>query len=698
MDKEGKIWRRQAGMAALQQILMLVVIGGLALPPLMSLMMTGTKAGQMEERKTKEFYAADAGVTAALWRIKTNYKLDWLNSLSGRWDETVYGHNPAYETYTLPLAPNGNSVVYTIAPKWVLEGLETQNLTQQRTPAENIHVYGNYVSQAGNGKYRILMDYDGNAGALAISRIGCWLPAGLEYVNDSSYLENTYTPARPVSDPQVTDFRGGHTVIWNFSPAVDYNSFYPEGRYKEITFEFTPNEERQGGFCWLRSNISSNYLAWSALNVFEVKSTATSPAGETTRITSYSIRNVGDTFGGTLEGDYYAFGNTLMRDDNNSDQTSRDRLYEKTKFTVSNIPPNAQVERILLYWTGWKCKPWNGLTAERLAALPAEKQVNTVRLTCSATAGGPEFSQYITTSDSVLPQAMVNDRLGVLSGWAYSCSADVTDRVKAFFKANNVDFRGNGTFTVGHWDVTTGATRPDPPEVKAWYPLYGFKDVAFNYSSETIVGWTRYPLGSPTNGGSSTGSTVGTNTEQLETGHPNHAINEGTGGEHELPYAAWSIIIVYSSPSTLGRQLKPFDTFTYGQSNTSLTKIYSGFVVPDLTTESNAARMTCFVGEGDDAYTGDSIIVNGTTLPSVAIGGTAYPSNNVWNSKSSIEGQPITGIDIDTWSLSKTIIRPGDTSATVQLHTDQDQWNLVYMILAFRSKITSGGVFIYDVE
>jgi hypothetical protein len=100
------------------------------------------------------------------------------------------------------------------------------------------------------------------------------------------------------------------------------------------------------------------------------------------------------------------------------------------------------------------------------------------------------------------------------------------------------------------------------------------------------------------------------------------------------------------------------------------------------------------VGEGDSYYTGDSIAVNGTTLP----GDTDNPSSNVWNSQSRIAGTLLKGIDIDTFNISKTIIRPGDNQASIALDTDTDAWNLVYMILSFRSKLTTGGMLIYNLQ
>lgn len=664
-----KKWNGESG-AVLDMVLIMVMVCALILPVVLNSMNTAFKAGQTEERKTKEFYSADAGINAALWRIRTDGKLDWLN---GKWNESVYGHDPAYESYALSSTDpiNGNSVVYTIAPKWVLEDLETPNGTQKRDPAENIDVVGCYQgtgSSSGQGKYKIIIYYDGNAGGLGINRIGCWLPNGFEYVPGSSNLENVSNPVYSyLSGPaQISDYRGGHTIMWNFTAPVDFNLFDPAGTQKEVTFEFTPNQVSQGEFSWISDNSTANYLAWSNTKIFEVKSTATSPSGQSTTATSYNTRNDGQAFGAAIEGDYLAFGSTLMRDTNASNQTHRDRLYKETTSTVSAIPTNAQVERVFLYWSGWKCKPWT--TSD-----PVERQVD--KVACKITVNGITFSD---TVSSTLTQSKAITSGGSAHGWSYSCFADITQRVKDHFKNQGVTFVGNGNYTVGHWDFTAGDTAPATGG--PWYRLYGYQDVAYNYSTEITEGWTRYPLGSLRNGGK-------TNT----TTSPYY---EDYSSEDEWAYAAWSVIVVYTSPATRGRQLYRFDEFYYCDSSHPLTKVISGFVVPNLVDESDAAKITCFVGEGDAAYTGDSIKVNSNTLSD-----TYNPYNNVWNSQSRIAGSTVKGIDIDTFNLSQAVIgEEGTSSATVQLQTGTDCWNLVYMILSFRSKITSGGVFIYDVH
>ncbi len=51
-------------------VLILLVVGGLILAPLLGLMSTGLIAGQVYEKKTHEYYGADAGVEDACWQLK----------------------------------------------------------------------------------------------------------------------------------------------------------------------------------------------------------------------------------------------------------------------------------------------------------------------------------------------------------------------------------------------------------------------------------------------------------------------------------------------------------------------------------------------------------------------------------------------------------------------------------------------------
>ena len=125
--------------------------------------------------------------------------------------------------------------------------------------------------------------------------------------------------------------------------------------------------------------------------------------------------------------------------------------------------------------------------------------------------------------------------------------------------------------------------------------------------------------------------------------------------------------------------------------------------------------MTAFVGEGDDTstYTGDFVAFNAPSqywsdamadnIPNsyklwdgvtTAIGNTSSSPNNVWNSKS--VGLSAPGVDVDTFNITwaSGMLHEGDTSAHIDMYTEVDGWNLVYVILSFRSSVTGGALYL----
>jgi len=224
--------------------------------------------------------------------------------------------------------------------------------------------------------------------------------------------------------------------------------------------------------------------------------------------------------------------------------------------------------------------------------------------------------------------------------WSYSCFYVATDIVRAELDPDTK----SGTFTLGH--VLEGSG----------YDFYG-------------GGTTGYPLATP-------------------------ALSTAT--QYQWTYAGWSLLIIYSSPETKGHQLYLFDTFHYVGLNTLLDFSISNFLAPDDTTGSH---LTYFVGEGDDHYDHDYIKINAYQLPRP---GDPYepdpginPQNNVFNSYSnSLDDPYLSGVDIDTFDVSGCI-DPDDTSAEVILDNGEEIYNLVYIILSFRSETTSGGSISY---
>jgi len=244
-------------------------------------------------------------------------------------------------------------------------------------------------------------------------------------------------------------------------------------------------------------------------------------------------------------------------------------------------------------------------------------------------------------------------------GFSYSSFKDVTRLVKAYAQkapdpAENVP--GDGTYTVGGVDGTVGVDTP-------------------------------------------AGNTKG-----------------------QLAHAGWSLIIIYTSPDTKGHQLYLFDRFTFADDYTDLDfdrdgnpgGDISGFIVPsriqnpDGSWEEDAAKITCFVGEGDDFIKNEFIALNAPeqywdeTPDYIHIpysnklsDGVDTTKNNPWNGKSTVFTAD--GIDVDTFVIkwSSGLLSQGDTSAHIDIYTDQDNWNLVYIILSFRSATSCGGTLSY---
>ncbi len=216
-------------------------------------------------------------------------------------------------------------------------------------------------------------------------------------------------------------------------------------------------------------------------------------------------------------------------------------------------------------------------------------------------------------------------------------------------------------------------------------------------------------------------------------------VDYDTGSE--ISYAGWSLVLIYKSPETKNHMLFLYKDFmNSNQNGTDGVNVdfdrdgkpggtISGFLVPQQEAgEINAGKVSCFVGEGDDHYAGDFLAINspenywshpkdipghyklwdGTTSTYVSGSNTQSAPDNIWNSKSIVNGEEISGIDVDTLgsdpnngkfiTWSSGILKPGDTAAHIDLFTKTDVWNLVYIIFSFRSVPTTGSALNYHIQ
>jgi hypothetical protein len=276
---------------------------------------------------------------------------------------------------------------------------------------------------------------------------------------------------------------------------------------------------------------------------------------------------------------------------------------------------------------------------------------------------------------------------GLEDTWFYNCLADVTSLVNQWIEDGDLENNAAGTYTLGHV-IEDNEADPD----------YSFE---LHPDGET----TGYPLGTPA----------------CESGY-------GCPARHNSCYAGWSLLLIYSSPQTQGHQLylydiqnPNFDFFQAWHCNPDFDGDgeeggrISGFLVPEpIEDEQIAAKLTLFVGEGDDAsitsdFAHDYCILEGTQLEN-----DESPPNDVWNGAS--PGLTVPGVDIDTFQIAwdDGIIEPGDTSAQLDLPTGDtdppygydggyeynlsDSYTVVYIILSFRSETKTGGTISYLIQ
>ncbi|MFC2068006.1 hypothetical protein ACFLTP_03225 [Chloroflexota bacterium] len=152
---------------------------------------------------------------------------------------------------------------------------------------------------------------------------------------------------------------------------------------------------------------------------------------------------------------------------------------------------------------------------------------------------------------------------------------------------------------------------------------------------------------------------------------------------NEWSYAGWSLVVIYSHPDADTKHFFLHDTFLNAPSaapgDTNVASfVYKGFNTPDHDTGS---WLVYFVGEGDQDQSGEYIKfkapydAGGENLDDAD-----NPENNVFNGSSS----GITDVDIDIFDVS-TLLPTDTTSLAVELGTQSDSWNLIYLLVGVRT-------------
>jgi hypothetical protein len=706
---------------ALLITLLFLVIGSLLITPTLNLMGTGIKSGRVYEQKIDELYAADAGVEDALWNIRYDFVEDLLGA---GYDE--YDYSTAYD-YPYDLDVNGKDVDITIQNVWIPKDIPESPppaaaTARQIIEDEKLIIIGYPSSEESTYEIKIVYYWEsGQDDDLKVETIGIWLSPGFEYVDESCDLD--------YSQETISLYKGGYAVVWDFASQPTLKSF-PVGdngppMVKTFDFEYTGPEGQLPELVssWIdTTGVTGISYSWDdSIRLYKIVSEAGG-----VQIEAYGAKTKFRKLKSTISSDYATAGNTLMESTGPSfgcwpfpDSYYRDRLYAEEDSTILRlgieeipesgivpagyIPEEAIIEDVYLYWTGWRdyhyyegtekevCgwvwKGWpqgwvwechweegwewdeipdlkypNSPTEENLTTLVEESaKVNIAKLDVD------NYAQTITADKWQVVET--EDCFDAPDSWAYSCFTDVTDllvsgdlTVREYIEeAMKSDGSGTVTFTMGHADEVRNVQRPNPGSATYYFDLYDTGEK------------TGYPLATPAHQ------------------HPDETCYTG---RYNYTYSGWSLIIFYRSPALKQRQLYLFDDFIMattsgGPGGTEVPFTISGFLAPPVLTDEDKSHLTYFVGEGDAHFVDSYIDVNDVYLSDPP----DNPQNNVFNSYSNaIPEQDSDGIDFDIFELPTGCILPYDTSAEVTLTTTQEIYFLVYIVLSFRSDLTTGGI------
>ncbi len=440
-------------------VMLLLLIGGLILPPLLSLSMTGINAGQVYESKTHEMNSADSGLEHALWQIKYGDLDTFLTSPS----YDIYDYNTTW-SYDLSEQLNGEDVNVSLEHVWIPVDISAPN----KVTARNIIESGKLIvigSTSGTSTCRIdIIFYPDSGDELKIETLGIWLSPGFQYVADSSSFGTPVTQAHA----------GGQAIIWDFdsTPLTDFPGVSLGGTEQRsvITFEYTADRPMTvpATVSWVTtSGVSDVSYTWDAdSRIYHASAVAGS-----TMVESYNVKSEVRKLGSAMSGDYRAVGNSLMLDQySDHGGPRRDTLLDESSAVVSDITGNATVAAAYLYWSGW----FGGDEQQVVGQIIWEDDCS--NMSGWAGAGpdwgisferfrghhnGGESDRYLTMGTSLDLSSYTSDNVSV--SWQHSEAGWLEDTDGLYFS-----FSGDGGST---WSSNIEAFRDDDPSPSFQYEI-----------------------------------------------------------------------------------------------------------------------------------------------------------------------------------------------------------------------------------
>jgi len=355
-----RLMRNQLGQALIHTLLLLL-IGMLIITPVLSYMGTGVSTGRVYEQKIAEIYAADAGVEDAMWHIR----YDSVDDLLGE-DYDPYDYSTLYD-YPYDLSVDGRNVTVTMQNVWVPKGIATPTPSGARQIIEDEKLMIIGYPDAAASTYAIKIVYYGSSD-INVKTLGIWLASGFGYVMGSSTFEKASGKLHSV--PDVSLYKGGYAVVWNFSspypslkndftggssgnPTVKIFTFQysgPEGQIPELVASWIDTTGVPG------TTPPYSYSWDDSIRLYKI----VSQAGDV-QIEAYGAKTKFRRLKSAVSGDYYATGNSLITGMEDPPNNVHYQLHRSTSATVATndnddtlgIPSDATIEAAYLYWTGW---------------------------------------------------------------------------------------------------------------------------------------------------------------------------------------------------------------------------------------------------------------------------------------------------------------------------------------------------------
>jgi hypothetical protein len=740
-------------------VLIILLMGSVIIASLLSIVSTGAKVGIVYDENSKELYSANAGIDDGIWQIKYNHLSSSFTGYSPYEYEDSYDYTLPEQVNDMDVDVGIKNIwVPVISPvPAASEAATIVNNAQLIVTGSNISetdynykIKIQYYPQSGE---TLNVDSIGiwlppgftyQYGSCVLEEDDSQ-PYYVDPASDTAYV--------PHCGNQAIIWNFDSLPFYQL-PDV-YSGDFP--MVAEIKFKYIAGGS--GGtplvMSWITTNgVSAIPYAWDAdVRVFSI-----SAAAGDIEIETYVSKSELRQLSSAISGDYIAVGNSLMVDTNHDYYDIKDSLLADSDASVEDIPDDAQVAAAYLYWSAWRAEgattsvfsdtcnnfgDWiNGgdwsissnrfrshyNNGSRLLTLHLQGPVKDLDLssyqTGLITVSWDQSESGTLEPDDGLDFALSGDGGTTWSGdiqafrddnpsssFSYTIPVQYrTDHFKIRFRIascsgsneyvyidnisvnvstpdTNVNFSINGDQVYldvdGEPQQGTGSLISDKTQVLPNYNSDGTPNgfSYYCYKDVTALVQEYSDLGDGTN----------------RTGNADYTVGGVTGSTgNQWSYAGWSLIVIYTSPETVGHQLYLYDKFMYAHNESNIDfdedgqpgGSIRGFIVPDqIAGEENAARLTVFVGDGDSVYNGDYLQFNGTNLYN-----SVSPYNNVWNSRSSdVSAQE--GIDIDTFNITwaSNLLEQGDTYAEIDMPTDIDSWNLIYIIISFRSETTTGG-------